>query len=383
MIAKNCLKIHFVNTLIFLGCFLFIMLACINCLAQTHEISEVYIEATGNNKYEAKIKAHDQGMFRSLSLLANKLGLPTTEINKIPYAELKEVFQIKETVNELSTVERYTATITYTYNKTKLFELLLKYGSPALEYKFNEFIIIPVFKQQIILNIWDSEKKWNDLWAQSLDRLADYKLIYPKKNLFYAEKINQDNLFNLDHEDFINIFNNILFKNVMIITAEFYTDRDNSKSILAIKKYIFTLGKVKPQIISENYNIDVWADIAHNVNNIIDQVIDQYGDLKHYNELKDLANEGDFLYKAQIIKKPIVMNFDVFDKVELDLVKSKLETIKQIDEFKIEHDYGTRYKIIMYTSIDEYELAECLYLNGLSYRIHGNLYNLIDVQKGG
>ena len=52
------------------------------------------------------------------------------------------------------------------------------------------------------------------------------------------------------------------------------------------------------------------------------------------------------------------MNFDVFDQEELDLVISKLEKVKQIDNFAIEHDYNTRYKILIYTSVSEYELAE-------------------------
>ena len=82
-------------------------------------------------------------------------------------------------------------------------------------------------------------------------------------------------------------------------------------------------------------------------------------------------------------KKPIIMNFDVFDQEELDLVISKLEKVGQIDNFAIEHDYNTRYKILIYTSVSEYELAEGLYLNGLSYKIHGSLYNLIDIKKGG
>jgi hypothetical protein len=80
--------------------------------------------------------------------------------------------------------------------------------------------------------------------------------------------------------------------------------------------------------------------------------------------------------------KPIIMNFDVFDKDELELVTSKLDKIMQIDHFVIEHDYNNRYKILIYTGVTEYELAEALYRNGLRYKIHGSLYNLIDVKKG-
>ena len=44
--------------------------------ATENEISEVYIEASGNNKHEAKIKAHERGMQRALYLLANKFNIP-------------------------------------------------------------------------------------------------------------------------------------------------------------------------------------------------------------------------------------------------------------------------------------------------------------------
>ena len=76
------------------------------------------------------------------------------------------------------------------------------------------------------------------------------------------------------------------------------------------------------------------------------------------------------------------MNFDAFDNEELDLVISKLEQVEQIDNFAIEREDDTKYKIIIYTSVSEYELAEGLYFNGLSYKIHGDLYNLIDIKKG-
>ena len=64
------------------------------------------------------------------------------------------------------------------------------------------------------------------------------------------------------------------------------------------------------------------------------------------------------------------------------MVISKLEKVDEIERFAIEHDYNTRYKILIYTSADEYQLAEGLYLRGLSYKIHGDLYNLIDIKKG-
>ena len=360
------------------------LLICLFNKAHAHEISEVYIEATGNNKYESKIKAHEQGMFRSFVLLASKLDLPVTELNRVPYDDLKKVFTATNLINELSVVDKYSATVTYTYEKDKLYSLLLKYGGPDVNNKFQEFIIIPVFKKHKTLNIWDEDKRWTNYWNSARDILSAHKIIYPKKTLFLADKINSDNIFNLRHTDFTNIFNNILFKNIIIVTAEFFTDRNTSNSTMEVKKYIYRLGEPGSEIITEEYPINSSSDISYNVNRVIDQIIDKYGVLNRVDNVgSSISEETDFIYEEKEEKKPIIMNFDVFDKSELDLVISKLKKITQIDDFIIEHDYNTRYKIVIYTSVDEYELAECLYLNGLSYKIHGNLYNLIDVRKGG
>ncbi len=103
-----------------------------NCFAQTHEISEIFIEATGNNKHEAKIKAHEQGMLRSLLLLTNKLNLSTDNINQIPYYKLKSVFKPILVQNEMNLVEKYSATVTYSYDKGKLYQLILEYGDTKI-----------------------------------------------------------------------------------------------------------------------------------------------------------------------------------------------------------------------------------------------------------
>ena len=204
---------------------------------------------------------------------------------------------------------------------------------------------------------------------------------YPEKTLFLSEKIKEDNLFDLKYEDFVNIFHNKLFKNVMIVTAEFFTNRRTGESILHIKKYIWTPFSVEAQVVEEEYDLNSWDDIPYIVDLVIDKIIDDYGAIRLTEPEEDIDDGHLFIDEDE--KKPIIMNFDVFDQDELDLVISKLEKVEQIDNFAIEHDYNTRHKILIYTSVSEYELAEGLYLNGLSYKIHGSLYNLIDIKKGG
>jgi hypothetical protein len=73
----------------YLFTFSFVVFASTISQANESEISEIYIEASGNNKYEAKIRAHEQGMQRALYLLANKFKIPTDGLQKIPYHRIK------------------------------------------------------------------------------------------------------------------------------------------------------------------------------------------------------------------------------------------------------------------------------------------------------
>ncbi len=382
---KHKLQCRNLNISYFLGCFFLIVSALLlfnnNCFAQTHEISEIFIEAAGNNKHEAKIKAHEQGMLRSLLLLANKLNLPTDNISQIPYYKLKSVFKPILVQNETSLVEKYSATVTYSYDKEQLYQLILEYGDTKINDQFYEFVVIPAFKQRKTMNIWEDDKRWNDHWSKSRKVMGSHKIFYPTKNLYLTKKITQENLFDLKLEEFVNIFHNVLFKNVMIVTAEFFTNRKTSESVMQVKKYILRPNNPKPEIIEEEYSLNRLEDVPHTVDTIIDKIIDDYGVIR--DNIPDAqTKQGEVPAEDEEVKKPIIMNFDMFDKDELSLVISKLEKVDEIEHFAIEHDYNTRYKILIYTSADEYQLAEGLYLHGLSYKIHGDLYNLIDIKKG-
>jgi|GEM_PF-1712662 hypothetical protein len=370
------------NASYFLGCFLLMGIiltaSASKSFAVQHEISEIFIEASGNNKYEAKIKAHEQGMQRALLLIADQLKIPTDGISQISYNELKEAFIPTNLINEVSLLEKYNATVTYAYERGKIYNLLLEYGNTDVNDLFYEALVLPVFKQSNSLNIWDNDKKWNDFWIESRSILNTHKLYHPAKTLYLSNRINPENLNDLTYEDFIEIFNNKLFKKVIIVTAEFFTNRRTGASLMQIKKHILSPFGSK-EVQEEEYDLNSWDDIPYTVDIVIDLLIDDYGMLRE-NE-SEIPGE-DNINEEHEEYKPIIMNFDVFDKDELELVTSKLDKIMQIDHFVIEHDYNNRYKILIYTGVTEYELAEALYLNGLSYKIHGSLYNLIDVKKG-
>lgn len=368
------------NQSLFIGLLLFCSAVSFpqKSIASGREISEIFIEATGNNKFEAKIKAHELGMRRSLLLIADQIGIKKENIAEIPFSVLKKIFIPVMVSYEMSTVEKYNATVTYSYELGHVYTTLLEYGNQNVNDLFYEFVVFPVYKQKKFLNIWDEDKNWNDYWISSRKLLDHHKLYYPQKSPYLANKITSANIFDLKYEDFIDIFPHILFKKVMIVTGEFFTNRRTRESLLQIKKIILSPDTSEALVIEEEYPLHDLDDVPYTVDLAIDKVINNLGALRQNDIGKDDEIE---VAKAEQVP-PIIMNFDVFDQEEMDLVTNKLKNVKEIDNFKIEHDYNTRYKILIYTTSTEYELAEGLYLNGLSYKIHGSLYNLIDVKKG-
>ena len=363
----------------FLILIVFLMLYPKQAQCGMHEISEVFIEATGNNKYEAKIKAHERGMMRAFFLVADKMGVKHDDIQEVPYLRLKDVFKPVTVFDELSTIEKYNATVTYQYDKAKLYKLLLDYGNSTVQDMFYESLVLPVFKQRHVLNIWDKEKKWNDIWRESKSILNSHKILYPTKSLLVTKKITPENLFHLNYNDFIETFPHILFKNVMIVTTEFFTSRKTGESLMKVNTYILIPNETENVQLEDEYTISSLDDIPNDVSLVIDKVINLYGAVRNNPETEMISQKNN---DEDVEPKPIIMNFDVFNQEEMDLVVSKLEKIYQIDKFVIEHDYNTKYKILLYTTVSELDLAEALYINGLSYKIHGVLYNLIDIKKG-
>lgn len=382
MLKTKIFTVNFINlrcsTLVL---FMLLVLAPKNAWCAIHEISEVFIEAVGNNKYEAKIKAHEHGMMRAFLLVADKMGIKNTDIQEVPYTRLKEVFKPVMLFDELSTLEKYSATVTYQYDKSKLYQLLLDYGNGMVQDMFYEVLILPVFKQRNIFNIWGKEEKWNDIWYGSKSILNNHKILYPTKSFFASKKITPENLLNLNYSDFLETFPNSLFKSAIIITTEFFTNRKTGESIMKVDTYILKPDQKNNIKLEDEYELASQGDIPYNVNLVIDKVISLYG-ASRINPESELISQKINEVEEDKEQKPIVMNFDVFSQEEMDLVVSKLEKVTQIEKFSIEHDYDTKYKILIYTNASELDLAEGLYLNGLSYKIHGSLYNLIDVKKG-
>lgn len=355
------------------------------------EIAELHIDAKGNNKYEAKIKAHEQGMQRALYIIADKINIENSSIAKIPYSKLKQVFIISTIAGEIQTEESYSATVSYKYDLYAINQLLYEYGDDSVHDKFYEYILIPVFKQKKMMNIWDENTEWNSKWAKVRTILDYYKLYYPKSSPLLRQTITLKNIFYLNYRDFLDIFQNILAKKVIIMVCEFFTDPSNGKAVMQIKTTVLEYKDLR-HISEEVYPLNSLDEISRNVNNVILTTINRYGQLRATapkNIDLDLNNDHPKIITKEIIETPqdntksIMLNIDAYDDDELEIIKKKLQNVKVIKNFSIKHDIGRKYKVTIWTEASEYQLAEEFYFNGLSFRIYGNLYNLIDIKKGG
>ena len=351
------------------------------------EITDIYIDAQGNNKYEARIKAHEKGMYRALLIIADRIGINYKDIEQISYPRLKEVFAVSSIINEVETAESYSATVSYKYDLSALNQVLLAYGNHVVDEKFYEYLIFPVFKQRRILNVWDETQPWNKLWAGERKVLEQNRLLYPKASRALTTKLDQQSIFNYSYDDYLEAFQNILFKKVMLLICEYFTDVHTGEAVMVINSIIVGPGQDK-KLASNEYSIENQDEIPLIMEDVIAQTIRDYGKLKggiDYVEKALIGKEEVDVAQDQSEQhlRTIMLNIEVFDEEELESIKEKLKSVKEIESFIIHHDYDRKYKVAIKTSKNEAELAEGFYLNGLSFKIYGNLYNLIDVKEGG
>jgi hypothetical protein len=353
-------------------------------LENNYEVSKIYIEAQGNNKYEARLKAHEKGMYRVILMIADKIGINKADIEKITYPRMKQVFTVTSTLNEIETDDSYSATVSYKYNLKALNQVLLDYGNSNVDERFYEYLVLPVFKQRKVLSIWDENQLWNKLWATDRPNLEQHKLYYPKGNRDLEKKVNQQTIFDLNYQDYLTIFQNSLFKNVMLLICEYFTDVNTGEAVMVVNTVIISPDKDR-KLTAQEYPIENQEEISLLMEDAIAKITSDYGRLKGgIVQIEKALDVGDILEESQNENsRNILLNVEVFDEEELLNIQHKLENVKEVDSFTINHDYDKKYKVSITTTSSDAELAEGFYLNGLSFRIYGNLYNLIDVKEGG
>lgn len=359
------------------------IVTCSTYAFEAFEIAEIYIEAEGNNKYEAKVKAHEQGMNRAIHILADRIGIDYGDIDRITYPRMKEVFTVSNTSNEAVTDHSYSATVNYKYNLSTFNKILLDFGNRVVDDKFYEYLIVPIFKQKNVLKIWDEKLQWNSSWAANRHMLDQNKLFYPKFSRDLEKMMKINNIGNLEYRDYLAAFQDLLFKKVLLVICEYFTDTQTGEAVMIVNSVIID-QKEGFKTATVELPIDNQEEIPMIIDDVIIRTINDYG--KSRNNLAQLEEmlelKSDNLSAINTAIKKIILNAEVYDDQEIEIIKQKLRNVKEIDNFTVSYEHNNKYQVLIETRNTEEELAEGLYLSGLSYRIYGNLYNLIDVQEG-
>lgn len=355
-----------------------IILLCITALSvNAANISNIYITASGNNKFEAKAKAEYSGRERVLAMLARKFGV-YEEVKKYDLETLAGVFKIYDVIGEKSTSSTYSATVSFEYSERELNKLFLKYYPQASAKKFSEYLVIPVFKQGSKMRIWLKDNEWLRMWGKHQEVLEQAKLLYGASFPALRKNITSDNLFDYKYDDYLALLPNNLFKGVLIVVLEHFTTDEGNGYVVV--DYVTLDDNTDSEVYSENISIATPEDVSESMQDVIENILYSYG--RAY-----VSNAGNILEnKSSQVKKKVLPNFimraEFYNAEEQEELTRKLNTVKALKKVEIMHDFGAKYTIALYTKLTEEELAKALYNSGLSYVKRGDSYLLINIANG-
>lgn len=351
----------------------YVCFSCTHALGSAEQIFELYTEARGNNPYEAKIKAIDAASKRAFLLLADKFSIKDKNFNNIPAQELNNIFADIEIKNEKEKNQGinilYSATLDVTFLHSQINYLFLKHGSNNTKNRFYEALIIPLLKinNRYIIN---SDQNWLNLWKNSREKLLDNMLLYPYfDNDKIKYKFSPHKIMKYNFEDFLINSPETLYKKVILVVGEYFTERSTGASYLNVKN--ITISNDHNNII-ENKKYELPPSIE-GMNNKIEKIIDSY--IKKYGRkmpkfiVKERTQQALKDNKSDEESKFNKYNFFLTSGYtgEFKTIYDKLTKIKEIKDFSINESDNNRIEIILSTKMDILEMARKLYYNNISF----------------
>ena len=359
---------------------LIVLLHGITLAAYSASVSNIYIEAQGNNGYEAKAKAEHLGRKRALMMLARNLSLMDNP-DEMSFDDLASVFTISSVIGEKITSVSYSATVTLNYSRADLNKLFLKYFPNSSRKLFAEYLVIPVFKQGSKIQLWLKDNEWLKSWGEYRSELTNARLLLASNFAALRRGVTSSNIFDLRYSDLLELVPETLFKGALIVVLEHYT-YDSGYGYMAVDYITLENDNTQePELYSENITIASQQEIPEATSNIIENILYNYG-----SEYVDSAIDS----KQQAVSTPtkakekpaFIMRAEFYNSGEQEELTAKLNSIKFIKKVEIKHDFGAKFSVALYTELSEEELAKELYKNQLSYVKRGDSYLLINVING-
>jgi hypothetical protein len=357
---------------------LFVCGICLNAFANKLSVPNVYIEAQGNNNFEAKIRANKVGIRQSIDLFLDKIDVKSFDVKQLALEDLKNICQISRLENENSQELFYSATVDYTCDSDKLRKAITTSQNAEKVSNFYEVLIIPVLKNGNKYFLWNDANLWYLRWQK-------HKALLNKSNVLVAEQtneINSQNILKLNYNDIANIYPDKLFNKVVIVICDLFEKR-GAPSHLHVKYKI--LNEESSTVEEENYS-DLSASLD-GVQMTFDDIINSFHEfssnvafLHDFNEIAtDLEKELDSNYD----KKKYTLYMEGYDISYIEQIKEIINNISQITTATFTPEAIAFWKVELWGDFNtDEEFAECLYTSGLTYRRHLGYLSLIKLDKG-
>jgi hypothetical protein len=352
--------------------------------ASAFKISEVYIEAQGNNQYEAKIRAQKHGAVRAFLLYANRMGLPNDNFQEIKYRDIAGSGCITKVIynNEKTTKTSYTAIAEYHFNRQISTEVFYKWSKPEYRNRFYDCLVVPVMKVGKNNHLWDNSIKWLKSWEDNKELLSENRVLLLDESNPYTDKVTPQNVNNLTYSDFETLFPNFLIRNYYIIFAELFTNLDSGQSYLQVEYR--NIGIKNAQSIIKKYNLPNANQLNLTLNEIINNFASEYGTRLENTDKNTIENiiakERKRILQGKL--KSIIINVETIDVAHWDRIRAKLDKVDQIEKIVIrsrhEHDYVLEIKYKENLEV----LTQGLLEVGLTYNIAQNKYYLTESNDG-
>lgn len=357
----------------FFRIFILLFISCpFYSFAEQEQIHEIYTESTGNNPYEAKVKALDKAEYRAFIILADKLMFRDEALKNVSREDLKSLFSGVNIRNEVTRAylsgSSYNAVISFTFLQSKFNEVISKYCSPPYKEKILEAVVIPVFKINHVETIEKDKMGWISSWKSQEQNFFQNRLLVYEHSNGNAEKINTKTIHNMMYEDYLISLPYKFFHKVIVPIGEFYTDKQSGNSFFRVKYIINSISGRTEEI--KDYKLEGNSiNLPKFLSSIVEEFLQNYGKARNPEYASVLEETG---LEVELVK-PEEKDPSYMFLVEVNYgdeerdVESRLHKIKEIDRFDLDMNYKQGHRVRIYTKIDMLELTAKLYNVGLSF----------------
>ncbi len=137
-----------------------------------YSIRGISVDVTANSASDARTIAVAQGQQRAFKALLRKLTPKSyhAELPQLSDAELTPMVTGFQVSNEKTSSTRYLAKLTYDFKRNMILPILDARSIPYSETISKPLLVLPVFDNGGVKNLWNEPNPWRDAWIGIFDR---------------------------------------------------------------------------------------------------------------------------------------------------------------------------------------------------------------------